>query len=282
MITVVLPIYNREEYYKEALDSLANQTDHDFELLIYANIPVAYQLSKFKDAKLIQFESNERAHWMSSALRIAKYDKITFLDDDDTFEKNKISYLEKIDFGYFHNDYNHLTPGNHIHGNGFNMSCIAINRLYFQGLPNALENNVGLGNMNDTFVYWYALEHHIDTTISKEKLTNYRFRDYQTLQTNAVANMKIQIDKLTLFEQYFKSKKVHKIIRQRLIQDSIYLASFGGVLDISFLDFLWLLLQKNVDNRLSLTVSYFLTLPVLRGRGLNLINEMRKRKEAGK
>ena len=282
MITVVLAIYNREEYYKEALDSLANQTDHDFELLIYANIPVAYQLSKFKDAKLIQFESNERAHWMSSALRIAKYDKITFLDDDDTFEKNKISYLEKIDFGYFHNDYNHLTPGNHIHGNGFNMSCIAINRLYFQGLPNALENNVGLGNMNDTFVYWYALEHHIDTTISKEKLTNYRFRDYQTLQTNAVANMKIQIDKLTLFEQYFKSKKVHKIIRQRLIQDSIYLASFGGVLDISFLDFLWLLLQKNVDNRLSLTVSYFLTLPVLRGRGLNLINEMRKRKEAGK
>ena len=282
MITVVLTIYNREEYYKEALDSLANQTDHDFELLIYANIPVAYQLSKFKDAKLIQFESNERAHWMSSALRIAKYDKITFLDDDDTFEKNKISYLEKIDFGYFHNDYNHLTPGNHIHGNGFNMSCIAINRLYFQGLPNALENNVGLGNMNDTFVYWYALEHHIDTTISKEKLTNYRFRDYQTLQTNAVANMKIQIDKLTLFEQYFKSKKVHKIIRQRLIQDSIYLASFGGVLDISFLDFLWLLLQKNVDNRLYLTASYFLTLPVLRGRGLNLINEMRKRKEVGK
>ena len=279
MITVVLSIYNRTEYYKEALESLANQTDHDFELLIYANIPVAYQLSKFKDAKLIQFESNERAHWMSSALRIAKYDKITFLDDDDTFEKNKISYLEKIDFGYFHNDYNHLTPGNHIHGNGFNMSCIAINRLYFQGLPNALENNVGLGNMNDTFVYWYALEHHIDTTISKEKLTNYRFRDYSTLRINAIANMKTQIEKLKMFSEYFTSKKVQRIIRQRIIQDSIYLKSYGEQANVSFPDVAWLMVQENVDNRISLLISYFLTMPLLKGHGMNIIQKIRNKKE---
>lgn len=282
MITIILTVYNRIEFYRQALGSLANQNDLDFELLIYSNIDIEYNLQKFRQVDTIYPEKPEMAYWLSDALKRAKYDKIAFLDDDDTFETNKVAILNTSDFQYWHNEYNHMTPGSHIHGNGFNMSCIAINRKYFPDLPSELEKHADLGSMPDTFIYWYALGHNIQPTISNEKLTNYRFRDYQTLQTNAVANMKIQIDKLTLFEQYFKSKKVHKIIRQRLIQDSIYLASFGGVLDISFLDFLWLLLQKNVDNRLSLTVSYFLTLPVLRGRGLNLINEMRKRKEAGK
>lgn len=278
MITVVLSIYNRTEYYKEALESLANQTQQNFELLIYSNINIDYDISKFKDVKLMSCESNERALWMSSALRIAKYDKITFLDDDDTFEKNKISYLEKIDFGYFHNDYNHLTSGNHIHGNGFNMSCISINRLYFQGLSNALQNNVELGKMNDTFVYWYALENGIKIQISKEKLTNYRFRDYKTLNSSAVLNMKTQIEKLKMFSEYFTSKKVQRIIRQRIIQDSIYLRSYGEQANVSFPDVAWLMFQENVDNRISLLISYLLTLPVWKNHGMNVIQKIRNKK----
>ena len=279
MITVVLTIYNRTEYYKEALDSLVNQTQQNFELLIYSNIPVDYELSKFKDAKLIHPEKKEMAYWLYDAIIRAKYNKIAFLDDDDTFEVNKIEYLENIDFGYFHNDYKHLTSGSHIYGNGFNMSCIVINKLYFYKLPNTLENNVELGTMPDTFVYWYALEYNIPVIISQEKLTNYRFRDYSTLKRNAIANMKTQIEKLKMFQQYFKSQQVHKIIKQRIIQDSIYLKSYGESINIPFKDTIWLMVQKNVDNRGSLLISYFLTSSILKGKGMNIINKVRKNKE---
>jgi len=52
MITVIMTIYDRSQFYKEALDSLANQNDQNFELIIYSNIPVVYDLSKFKDVTI--------------------------------------------------------------------------------------------------------------------------------------------------------------------------------------------------------------------------------------
>ena len=279
MITVVLTIYNRTEYYKESLDSLINQTQQNFELLIYSNIDINYDISKFKDVKIIENAPIELPLKYADGIKKAKNLKIAFLEDDDTFEINKIEYLDNKNFGYFHNDYKHLTSGNHIHGNGFNMSCIAINRYYFSDLSDELKNNIELGTMPDTFVYWYALEHDIPVTISQKKLTNYRFRDYKTLNCNAVSNMKNQIEKLKMFQQYFKSEKVQKIIKQRIIQDSIYLKSYGELINISFKDFIWLMVQKNADNRGSLLISYFLTLPILKGKGMNIINKVRKNKE---
>lgn len=279
MITVVLTIYNRTEYYKEALDSLVNQTQQNFELLIYSNIQVKYDLSKFEDVKVIENVPTELALKYADGIKKAKNLKIAFLDDDDTFEKNKIEYLDNKNFGYLHNDYNHLTEGNHIHGNGFNMSSIAINKYYFSNLSEALKNNVELGRMADTFIYWYALEYNIPITISKEKLTNYRFRDYKTLNSRAIPFIQNQIKKLKIFGEYFKSEKVQRIIKQRIIQDSVYLKSYGEPVKISFLDIFWLMGQKNVDNRLSLLISYFLTLPILKGKGMNIINKVRNNKE---
>ena len=52
-VTILLTIYRRPYFYKEALNSLAKQTDQSFELIIYSNIPVEYDLSKFKDVKVI-------------------------------------------------------------------------------------------------------------------------------------------------------------------------------------------------------------------------------------
>ncbi len=276
MITVVLTIYNRTQFYKTALDSLANQNDLDFQLLIYTNIDIQYDLQKFKEVDTIYPQKKEMAFWLSDALRNAKYDKIAFLDDDDTFQPNKIAYLNQHEFQYLHNDYNHLTSGNHINGNGFNMSCIAINRIYFPNLPSQLENHIELATMPDTFVYWYSIEHNVQATIIKEKLTNYRFRDYKTLKNNAVDNMKKQINKLKEFAEYFQAKEIHTIIRQRLIQDLIYLRTFGEDTNLTFIDLTWLIMQKNVDNRKSLIASYILTMPILKKYGMNLINKIRQ------
>lgn len=279
MITVVLTIYNRVEYYKAALDSLANQNDMDFELLIYTNIDIQYDLEKFREVDIVRPQKKEMGYWLADAIIRAKYDKIAFLDDDDTFEASKTAYLNQHDFQYLHNNYNHLTSGSHIHGNGFNMSCISIDRAYFPNLPSELQNHISLSSMPDTFIYWYCLENNIEVTIITDKLTNYRFRTYKTLQKNAILNMKTQVEKLKEFEQYFKSPKVHRIIKQRIIQDSIYLRSFNEDTDLTFNDLIWILTKRNVDNRWSLAVSYILTTPIFKKYGMNLINKIRANKE---
>ncbi len=273
-----MTIYNRPQFYKGALDSLSNQTDKNFELLIYSNIPVEYNLSKFKDAKVIENAPIELGLKYAYGIRKAKYDKIAFLEDDDTFSLNKVEYINITDFGYFHNDYNHLTEGKHNHGKGFNMSCIAINRKYFPELPDQLEKNVKLSIIPDSLVYWYALENNVPVTITDKKLTNYRFRNYKTLQKIMIDNMKRQNEYLKIADKYFKSEKVKRIIRSRLISDTIFLNSYGEFTKVSFIDLLWLLKQKDVDEKGSKLFSYILTLSPWRNSGIKFIKKFRSKK----
>lgn len=273
-----MTVYNRPQYYTEALDSLVNQTEPDFELLVYSNINIDYDISKFLDIKIIHPEVNEMALWLSDAILRAKSDKIVFLDDDDTFIKNKVEYVNNIDFGYFHNDYTHITEGKHNPGKGFNMSCIAINRKYFHELPVALEKNVELGKIPDSFVYWYALENNIPVTITDKKLTNYRFRDYRTLQIRAIDSTKKQNEYLKIADKYFNSAKVKRIIRLRLVSNFILLNSYGQFNKVSFIDLLWLLSQKDVEEKGSKLLSYILTLYPWRNSGIKFIKKFRSKK----
>jgi len=256
---------------------LANQTDQDFELLIYSNIPVEYDLSVFRDAKVIE-NPVELALKYAYGIRKAKYDKIAFLEDDDTFAVNKVEYLNNIDFGYFHNDYHSITKGKHNHGKGFNMSSIAISRRYFQKLPDQLEKNTELGKIPDSFIYWRALEDNVPVTITDQKLTNYRFRDYKTIQKRNLDVAKIQNEYLKIADEYFKSEKVKNIIRLRLISNSILLNSYGEFTKVSFKDLLWLLGQKDVDEKGSKILSYILTLPLWRNFGIKFIKKYRSKK----
>ncbi len=279
MISIIMTLYNRQEYYKNALDSLANQTDHDFELLIYSNIPVEYDLGKFKDVKVIENAPIELGLKYAYGIRKAKYDKICFLEDDDTFAPNKVEYLNSVNFGYFHNNYNHLTEGRHNPGKGFNMSSIAINRKYFPDLGDELEEQYELSQIPDSFIYWYALENNISTTFSDEKLTNYRFRNYYIQQQRIIQNMLKQITLLVNANKYFASPPVKNIIRARLISDTIFLNSYKiNYTKIRLKDVIWLLKQNNVEEKESKIITYFLTLPIWRKLGLKVIEKYRNKK----
>ncbi len=277
-----MTIYDRQEYYKEALDSLANQTKQDFELLIYTNIPVKYDLKKFRDVEIIEDVPQALGLRYGNCIRRAKNDKIAFLDDDDTFSPDKIEYLDSINFQYFHNDYNHLTEGNHNPGKGFNMSCIAIDRRYFPHLADELEKNIELSRVADSFIYWYTLENQIGTTFSDKKLSNYRFRDYTRQQLRMVKFMESQIAFLRNADKYFTSKTVKDIIRARRISNTILLNSYNGIYEkVTLKDIMWLLRQSYIEARTSKFITYILTLPIWRNTGLKVIYKFRSRKTGG-
>ena len=278
MITVIMTIYDRDQYYKDALDSLANQTKRDFELLIYSNIPVEYDLSKFKDVKVIEDAPVKLTLKYAYGIRKAKHDKICFLEDDDTFTPDKIEYLESINFEYFHNDYNHITTGEHNPGKGFNMSSIAINRKYLPELANALGNQPELG-IPDSFIYWFALENRLHITLTDKKLTNYRFRNYKLLQERVLQNLSVQISYLKTANEYFTSSQVKDIIRARLISNIIFQNSYDvKYIKVPLKDMLWLVNQKNIEGKNSKFITYLLTLPMWRNKGIKVIEKFRNKR----
>ncbi len=123
------------------------------------------------------------------------------------------------------------------------------------------------------------METNVPITITDQKLTNYRFRNYKTLQQRNVDSMKRQNEYPKIADEHFKSKKVKRIIIIiRLISNSILLNSYGEFTKVSFKDLLWLLRQKDVDEKGSKVISYILTLPPWRNIGIKFIKKFRSKK----
>ena len=100
MISLILPIYNVEEYLNECLESILNQSYCDYELLIVddgstdSSLHIARGYSeKFKDIKVFTQENKGVSEARNLALKNAKGDYILFIDSDDFLRKDMLEKL---------------------------------------------------------------------------------------------------------------------------------------------------------------------------------------------
>lgn len=99
-ISVILPIYNVENYLKEALDSLVNQTLKDIEFICIndgstdnsLNILNAYAENDARFTVISQ-ENQGQGVARNKGVELAKGEYIVFLDPDDKFELNAFDEL---------------------------------------------------------------------------------------------------------------------------------------------------------------------------------------------
>lgn len=101
MISVIIPLYNKEHFVKNTIESVLSQTYNDFELIIVndgstdnsANI-----VSRFDDPRIILI--NQKNAGVSAArnhgLRIAKGNYISLLDADDTWHSGFLEAMFKL------------------------------------------------------------------------------------------------------------------------------------------------------------------------------------------
>ena len=290
-ISVVLMVYNRKEYYKEALDSLKEQSDMDFDLIIVSNIDIDYDLSVFRDVLIIPapvdlysdlhaaYEEGKPPGNLLEAyaygFHAAQGDIVAFLEDDDKFTPDKIGHLRHADInGYYHNDYFDFGSREpHNNGKGFNYSCIALYKPAFDLLAFAEECPL-LGYIPDSAIYWYALEHNIPVVIDNEKLTYYRHKPMKKLYENLQDSLSRQMQALEDAKSSFKSPVVRDIIREVEIQAQLYLNSLGHYKKISVKDFIWLMKRPVIDRK-GKAMSYLLSMPVWHGVGIRLITNLR-------
>ncbi len=99
--SVVIPLYNKEEFIKNSLNSVLSQTFQDFEIIIINDCSTDSSLhivKQFTDNRITIIEHQKNKGLSASrntGIKIAKSDYIAFLDADDIW---KPGFLEKIEF----------------------------------------------------------------------------------------------------------------------------------------------------------------------------------------
>ena len=110
LVSIIIPMYNREKTIKMAVESILEQTCQDFELIIVDDCSTDNTdevVASIKDER-IRYLKNERnsgaAVSRNRALREAKGRWIAFLDSDDLWMPEKlekqISFMEKNDYSF--------------------------------------------------------------------------------------------------------------------------------------------------------------------------------------
>ena len=99
-ISVILPVYNSEEYLKECLDSLCNQTFDDFEILCINDgssdnsLEILREYEKTdKRITVISQENQGVAKTRNDALTMVNGSYVYFMDADDVLDKNAFKKL---------------------------------------------------------------------------------------------------------------------------------------------------------------------------------------------
>ena len=99
-ISVLMPVYNAENFLKEAIDSILNQTFKDFEFLIINDGSTDKSkeiILSYNDPRIRYFENKSNlgvARTLNKGLRIAKGKYIARMDADD------ISYIQRLKLEY--------------------------------------------------------------------------------------------------------------------------------------------------------------------------------------
>lgn len=102
LISIILPVYNVEQYIADCMESLASQDDKNFELLVIddgssdssIDIVTSY-LDKFNKVRIQKQKNKGLGGARNTGIKLAQGDFITFVDSDDYISSNYISSLRK-------------------------------------------------------------------------------------------------------------------------------------------------------------------------------------------
>lgn len=121
LVSIIVPVYNCEEYVKETIESIENQTYKNWELIIIDDNSTDNSLKIIKEKvkenkekiKYIHLTENKGvAIARNTGLEIAQGNYIAFLDGDDVWKENKLEeqmqFIKQNDYGFTFTSYTYL------------------------------------------------------------------------------------------------------------------------------------------------------------------------------
>ncbi len=183
-ISVIVTAYNRHQFLENCLSSLAEQSCGDFEVILVTNFE--YDIKSFDSMNIKHIVmSGSVGEFLAAAILNSAGELLCFLDDDDTFMKNKIQVVKKFfkndRVAYLHN-YARILTDSGLHSRlffppDFNMSCISIRKdITLKHIDNIKTIVTG----QDSFFYTLAVCSGGIVKGIKKKLTTYRVHKKNT------------------------------------------------------------------------------------------------------
>ena len=101
LFSVLIPVYNAEEYITETVQSVLKQSEQDFEIVLLDdgskdNSREIFRQLRNKDASKIRFYYQKNSGVLFARRKLAelsKGDYLLFVDSDDLLEKNALSVI---------------------------------------------------------------------------------------------------------------------------------------------------------------------------------------------
>jgi glycosyltransferase involved in cell wall biosynthesis len=265
-ISVIVSAYDRKKYLLEALKSVTDQAlpRDKYEIILIKN---------FNDEIIDKFAEQNNIHNLYSedktlsgkifaGITVVKGDIICFLDDDDVFYPNKLTYvhqkfLDDEKLCYLHNKFTAIDENGRLiayynDNPDFNMSSISVKKEIID-----VESLTKVTKSIDTLMYLFALESGMPIELDSETLTYYRvsgesvthafndidsFRKFSYNSLNNILNSYVQM--LSIFH----SQKVQKILKHKISFTKIRLHLFGGN-RVKLRDYLNILVSPTLESR---------------------------------
>lgn len=153
-VSVIIPVYNVEEYLKECLDSVINQTLKEIEIICIddcstdSSYSILEEYAK-KDSRIVLIKNKENmgvGYNRNIGIKEAKGEYIGFIDSDDYISEDYYENLYNTAKKYNSDVVNTLNVSNDKEGNIFNYWCHIDNfvkiKKYYEYESNNLFNNV--------------------------------------------------------------------------------------------------------------------------------------------
>lgn len=95
--SIIIPVYNVENYIKKCLDSVFAQTEKDYEVIVVndGTKDNSMDIVKNYDVKIVNQKNQGLSEARNTGLKNAKGEYILFLDSDDYIEKDLLKELNK-------------------------------------------------------------------------------------------------------------------------------------------------------------------------------------------
>ena len=265
-ISVIVSAYDRKKYLLEALKSVTDQSlpKDKYEIILIKNFNDDI-IDKFAEQNNIQNLYSEDKRFSGKileALTVAKGDIICFLDDDDMFYQNKLSYvhqkfLDNEKLCYIHNKFTPIDengkPIAYYNDNpDFNMSSINIKKEIID-----VKSLTKVAKSIDTLMYLFALESGMPIELDSEKLTYYRvssesvthaFTDIDSFIKFSYNSLNIILNSYIQMLSIFHSQRVQKILKHQISFTKIRLHLFGGN-RVTLKDYLNILISPTLESR---------------------------------